>query len=382
MKEKQDVTMENVTTEAAQVHTLDGAGNAWFAGDVSAGADHNPLAMANLTNVGNATFKAKADEAGVGGGGVRTCRFVIGTSTAGWTAADCDYLCDGVDDQVEIQAAIDALPDGGGEIVILGGTYNTTNEIIINRDNVALIGNGNATVLKRITIDNEDDEATLIKIDNGKNNIIKRLTIDGYSLGDGRYTGGIAILNNSSKNIITENIVLNNKGSDIMIKNSSNNIIEKNLCYRNLDPFRGYNIQVYLSEDNIIANNIIEGAAVGIALEAKSKTNNISGNSCINNTMYGICSYYASLNTISNNTVKNCSGVAIDIKGVSEKNIIIGNNCIKGSGVSSDYDSTQYTILLEVSVKFNLISNNIIMGKNYVDKSTNSTNEFIGNKFE
>ena len=32
-------------------------------------------------------------------GGKRTCRFTVGTSAAGWTAADCDYLCDGTDDQ-------------------------------------------------------------------------------------------------------------------------------------------------------------------------------------------------------------------------------------------------------------------------------------------
>ena len=25
--------------------------------------------------------------------GKRTCRYVVGTSTAGWTAADCDFLC-------------------------------------------------------------------------------------------------------------------------------------------------------------------------------------------------------------------------------------------------------------------------------------------------
>ncbi|HQE50542.1 MAG TPA: hypothetical protein PKV93_14465, partial [Fervidobacterium sp.] len=26
----------------------------------------------------------------------KTARFVIGTSTAGWTEKDCDYLCDGI----------------------------------------------------------------------------------------------------------------------------------------------------------------------------------------------------------------------------------------------------------------------------------------------
>ena len=43
----------------------------------------------------------------------RTARFVVGTSTAGWTAADCDYLCDGTADQTEINAAITALPCNG-----------------------------------------------------------------------------------------------------------------------------------------------------------------------------------------------------------------------------------------------------------------------------
>ena len=47
----------------------------------------------------------------------RAARFVVGTSTAGWTEADCDYLCDGTADEVEIKAAISALPSGGGEAV-------------------------------------------------------------------------------------------------------------------------------------------------------------------------------------------------------------------------------------------------------------------------
>lgn len=49
----------------------------------------------------------------------RTCRFTIGTSTAGWTADQVDYLCDGEADDIEINAAIQTLPSGGGEIAIL-----------------------------------------------------------------------------------------------------------------------------------------------------------------------------------------------------------------------------------------------------------------------
>src|SRR5690554_1744621 len=80
----------------------------------------------------------------------KTARFVVGTSTAGWTLEDCDYLCDGTADDVEINNAITALSASGGEIVILDGTYNITAPIFVNKSNVSIKGNGNATVLKRM----------------------------------------------------------------------------------------------------------------------------------------------------------------------------------------------------------------------------------------
>lgn len=85
--------------------------------------------------------------------GKRTCRVVVGTSTAGWTEADCDLLCDGTDDQVEIQAALESLPENGGEIAILDGTYNISKAITVDLDttsgakNIVLFGNGPSTVL-------------------------------------------------------------------------------------------------------------------------------------------------------------------------------------------------------------------------------------------
>ena len=59
-------------------------------------------------------------------------RFVIGNTSAGYTADQCDYLCDGTDDQVEINAAIAALPATGGKIVLLDGAYNITANITDN----------------------------------------------------------------------------------------------------------------------------------------------------------------------------------------------------------------------------------------------------------
>lgn len=79
---------------------------------------------AELNAISDTLEKLDAGGGTGGGGGKRYARFVIGTSTNGWTAADCDYLCDGANDDVEIQAAIDALPQTGGEIKVLSGTYN------------------------------------------------------------------------------------------------------------------------------------------------------------------------------------------------------------------------------------------------------------------
>lgn len=63
------------------------------------------------------------DESGGGGGsGRRAYDIVIGTSTAGWTQADCDILCDGTDDATKIKTALTNVPDCGS-ILFLRGVY-------------------------------------------------------------------------------------------------------------------------------------------------------------------------------------------------------------------------------------------------------------------
>ncbi|RLJ01551.1 MAG: hypothetical protein DRP08_05375 [Candidatus Aenigmatarchaeota archaeon] len=59
--------------------------------------------------------------------GGRTATLVVAASDSSEKVkAQADYVCDGVDDQVEIQAAIDALPTGGtlgGTVQLLEGTF-------------------------------------------------------------------------------------------------------------------------------------------------------------------------------------------------------------------------------------------------------------------
>jgi len=61
--------------------------------------------------------------------------------------AAANYVCDGTADNVEIQAAIDALPAGGGKVMLLEGTFNLAANIDLV-SNLKFIGSGPNTILK------------------------------------------------------------------------------------------------------------------------------------------------------------------------------------------------------------------------------------------
>ena len=354
----------------------------------------------------------------------KVARFVIGTSTSGWTSAQVDYLCDGTADQAEINAAITALPATGGEIVILDGTYNITAKISVNKSNVTLSGNGNATILKRmwsstvnegvITVETglsyckikdfyiDGNKATFASSNNysiyvitGSNNIITNNRCDnGYE--------GIKI-SNGSYNIVTDNICNTNNNMGIEISNSNNNIVNGNLCNNN--AFNGIFVAYGNSNYNIIGNNEcclntniginLTNTCVGntsngnncngnlnsgIGLQGVSN-NNISGNVCNNNTVNGILLWNSGVdkNNISSNTcINNAVGISL---ANGNNNNVSGNSCIRGTGLTTDYTASQYTINLSGTANnYNLISSNNCMGKDVVIGGGTS-NTSVNNKF-
>jgi parallel beta-helix repeat protein len=64
---------------------------------------------------------------------------------------NADYVCDGVDDQIEIQAAIDAIPTSGGTVELKDGTFHMTGRLRIWRSRLSIIGQGPTTVLYKET---------------------------------------------------------------------------------------------------------------------------------------------------------------------------------------------------------------------------------------
>ncbi|MCL0087725.1 polysaccharide deacetylase family protein, partial [Dehalococcoidia bacterium] len=64
-------------------------------------------------------------------------------------AAAADFVADGVDDHIQFQQALDALPIGGGKLIVLAGTYNFGAAVGRAIDNVTIQGVGQATVINR-----------------------------------------------------------------------------------------------------------------------------------------------------------------------------------------------------------------------------------------
>lgn len=77
----------------------------------------------------------------------RTATLVVAASDA--SAAErrgADYVCNGTADEVEIQAAIDALPATGGRVSLSSGTFSTS-AAIYTRRKLTLSGQGKSTII-------------------------------------------------------------------------------------------------------------------------------------------------------------------------------------------------------------------------------------------
>lgn len=107
----------------------------------------------------------------------RAARIVIGTSTNGWTEDDCDYLCDGTDDQVEINQAINTSKDG--EILFLDGDYHVSASVSANfTHNIMLRGSGTVIFYREFEASSESDAVIYI---NGSMSRISNIQINGNS---------------------------------------------------------------------------------------------------------------------------------------------------------------------------------------------------------
>lgn len=354
------------------------------------------------------------------GVGKKAASFVIGTSTSGHTAEEVDYLCDGVDDQVEFDAAIQALPYDGGEIVILDGVYQFTTGVKIdanigNKQNVSIRGLGGAILERKFSgnmnirglinfvttggcsVTNlrfKGNRETYTGEDNMGVSIIaaSRNTVDSCYF-DSTDTG-VYITNSASR----YNIIRNNKFAFnnvcISINNACRNAVFDNICtgfyskgiylsgmqegwnsvVNNIcSPFNslsGIGIVASYSKYNSIMGNLCEYCEEGIKIE-ESMGNLVSGNSCCNNKYSGIEVLFESpYNSISNNMCLNNDESGIKTNPDCDKLIITGNNC------SGNNNSGILLASNNCSVSGNICTNNDADG---IVLESASGNDVVGN---
>ena len=103
-----------LTIASVSLVTLLGIGFLAWANPGAATTIGQNIITTALTLGGKLTF---SDNTSTSTAPVRTATFVVAASDSSAKSKDqADYVCDGVDDQVEIQAAIDALPSGSGKV--------------------------------------------------------------------------------------------------------------------------------------------------------------------------------------------------------------------------------------------------------------------------
>jgi parallel beta-helix repeat protein len=319
-----------------------------------------------------------------------------------------DYVCDGIDDQETINSAISAISSTGGTVLLLEGTYIITDSINL-ASNIALVGQGRGTVLK--LSDNLIGEFRIIYGSEVNGIIVSNLKIDATNLTYDTYIEGVYLykVTNSKVSSCWFEGGDTYRISGVVLYYSNNNIIEGNIFYNN-----GLCIDLDNSTYNVVANNVILGGGGGIALFSSdkntiignisryspesirietSKNNTIIGNVLLNystgvnltgsesNTIVGNVyrdgGYAFELYTSSNNVIEanviEGNSVGMFLSQDSDKNMIISNEfqnnekgiqlsrtCSHNIITSNSLLSNTIGILLESICNFNLISNNIV----------------------
>lgn len=322
-------------------------------------------------------------------GSPRSARFVVGTSVSGWKKSDCDYLCDGTDDQEEINAALAALPDSGGTVIILDGDYSISENITIAHTGTELAGNGGAVIT---------GTANQIYVVCGKNDCyIHGLTVAGPS---GKFNcdrikiiglrttvencrtirGGIS-MQYCTNCIVRGNYVGNSGGkiSGIGVTYGSENLIANNIiggCFamyaqstkglaiigNAIDMTSGYGIYAANTRGisitgNIICSNKEKGGTQEALSTVKCRNVTVSGNYMED--AYGDCYQLLNIQTTKNfvltgNTFikKRESAAAGNIRKC-ENGIVRLNNVIGASGITTGFRVENNT---DVTISDNLVS--------------------------
>ncbi|CZT57092.1 hypothetical protein BN3661_01792 [Eubacteriaceae bacterium CHKCI005] len=317
-------------------------------------------------------------------------------------------LCTGQGDDDAINNAIQQVGSmGGGEIVLLSGTYIASTPIMVQSPNISLRGNGSSTVIQRgysgsdigiinITSDSctvsalitdsslvssasSDREITIRGI-NCTIKYCKSINTIGHAIhvasdnatiiyNDASSTKGILITGNNPK-IIDNNCTSCTMNAIELNNSSTNGIVMGNncnasncgisavtcksviICGNQCGNCNDSGISLERGSDITIVHNICDTSNIGVSIMESSRLT-VQGNRCYD---FG----------------------TIGIAGDFSVSTIIDNVCYRGNGLASNYTEEQQTIWL-IAGESNVITGNYIKGKDVTNSAEVSANTIVDN---
>ena len=305
--------------------------------------------------------------------------------------AQADYVCDGIDDQVEIQTAINALPGSGGKVLLMEGRYNiNTPPLNVNKGNVTLEGCGWGTELyypDNVMTGSAGTVQMRIKAASNKFQM-RNLKFNGNQGNQpAGETYGIYMEDTTLGNYRFENLWLKDSYGD-GVRLSKNSIISNCL----IEGFKEDGVEVGSGGGQIIIGNVIRNGNVPIRLNTGSSSNNTIENVIIANNhirdvptdAISILPYSGSgaiknIQIIGNN-IENCDGAAVwarPFESTTIENIFIKNNYIRNCGKAADEIDSIY-----LYSEHNPIINCKIVGNEIFDSKYNAIHTYYAHQTE
>lgn len=290
---------------------------------------------------------------------------------------NADFVCSGTNDQTVIQAALNALPAGGGCIILADGLYSLASDVNVP-SNTMMVGSGRATILQAAAA----SQTNCLNLTGSAHCIIANLTIDGNKANVAvlgiQYTheNGIYLSAGSDDITIRDCYIHDCAVSGIMANGGSTNLMIANNrlynCYDNQIYIRAKDTSPYTvcTYGTIVGNVCSSGSFSGIQVLGSSYFS-VVGNTCYSNgpTMGqgdGCGSEGASYCSFVGNVCYNNGAQGINIRGTTEVGstqssshiIVEGNTIYNHTGTGGDYGGIGISDANHVEVKGNILYNN------------------------
>lgn len=316
-----------------------------------------------------------------------------------------NYVCDGVADDVEIQAALNAVAAGlavAGRVILLDGTYNCVADITVP-GNVALEGQGFGTILdfagpailNALTIG--DDWAKIKNLraqlaagaggPGTRPNVVSStnqfyiwlenlMIVGDDTVGDDgsdvRQCGILLVISDESKiiNCRVEDCIRHG----IHLLDTWDTTVEGCSCHDN--GRYGIFLTADCSWDNVVGNNCDRNGYSGIGLE-DSDDCTVTGNVSDDNMGHGIYLYGTERCSVSGNTSHDNGGHGISLDHNCLYNSVSGNVCISNdSGNTATFDGINAS---DNSIENNIVGNQCTFNARYGIGIESGPNSAVGN---